>query len=144
MRGSTFFSQWQLMMAVVLVVLVDQVSKFWASENGWTTINSGVSFGLGAALANWSLILGLLVIIMLCLIEARRTLKPWVRWGLCGIAAGGVSNVIDRILHGGVLDWMPVPFLPLTNNLADYVITVSVLLILWQWVTMQAVHESKN
>jgi len=47
------------------------------------------------------------------------------------ILAGGLSNLIDRIVWGGVRDWLPIPLTPLHNNLADWLIVISCIGLVW-------------
>ncbi len=56
--------------------------------------------------------------------------------GLSLILLGGFSNVIDRLIYGFVIDYLHIPFLPIVGNtyfnLADVMIDIGVLLLLWQ------------
>ncbi|OGD62548.1 hypothetical protein A2160_05885 [Candidatus Beckwithbacteria bacterium RBG_13_42_9] len=52
-------------------------------------------------------------------------------WELCLILAGGVSNLLDRFLWGGVVDFPIFGFLP-AFNLADLMIDLGIILILFK------------
>jgi lipoprotein signal peptidase len=107
-----------------VAILIDQGSKSLASA---TVINSGISFGLGQSLGINSntlltFFLPVVIIIIFCLFRTFWLKYPFVAGFFTGAAA---SNWIDRVVYGGVRDWLPVPFFHLQNNLADWIITVT-------------------
>jgi len=69
----------------------------------------------------------LIIIVLLILIIK----KP--ETGLILIFAGGLSNFIDRIVRGGVVDFIKLPGFPWQFNLADILITIGVVWILKQY-----------
>jgi len=52
------------------------------------------------------------------------------RLALFLLLSGAISNLIDRIIYGGVIDYLDLPFLP-RFNLADLAIILGV--IIWIW-----------
>lgn len=116
---TTFFS----------VILIDQVTKWLVPQEWGISYNTGISLGLFSVLP--STILTLVLIGILGVVW-------WVfraEWKALPLASGlffggGVSNVIDRIFMGSVRDWIPVPYLSIYNNLADYAIAAGLLLVL--------------
>jgi lipoprotein signal peptidase len=113
-----------------IILLSDQVSKFFASQAEVVTLNSGVSLGLFSNFPVWT---WGVVIILLCVLIGRIFWKTGQRfpfWG--GVFIGGIaSNLIDRVFFDGVRDFLPLPMLNLRNNLADYAIVGSVLFLAW-------------
>lgn len=114
-----------------MCLVVDQISKFWASTQGLVVMNSGISWGWLNTLPNWSLLilhaLGLLILAL--------SLRSW--WSkypiLTGIFFGsGISNWLDRIFLAGVRDFLPMPIIGGSNNLADWGVCVSLLYLAWQ------------
>jgi len=66
---------------------------------------------------------------MMWLITGLAGLIFWKFWPQHPVAAtlilaGAISNLIDRIVWGGVIDWLSVPIFNLKNNLADWAIFV--------------------
>ena len=102
---------------LVTVVGIDQVSKFWAEGEGMVTLNRGLSWGWGEQYSGLLLTFGLLILMITLYISlyslwSKNMLLTGFFFG------GGVSNIIDRVLWGGVRDWWQVPLVGVKNNLA--------------------------
>lgn len=102
-----------------IIVGADQLIKWWWQTWGREVrLNQGIAGGVLAA-DMWWVVAGAVVVYL------------WVRqgkgWWL--VVGGGVSNLIDRLVYGGVRDIWQLPLLP-TFNLADVAIMVGVLWIL--------------
>lgn len=126
-------SQWRWLVVTLVVVGVDQASKAVATRSHWPiVVNHGVSFGWRAGLwgrpaAGWWLA-G--VVVLLGVVG----LMGWGYWRrapvVTGLFLGGaVANLIDRLIWGGVRDWLPIPFTGLLNNLADWAIAAAVVML---------------
>lgn len=128
--------QWGLFIGLVAL---DQCSKAWANQQGWVVLNPGVSFSLLAEIPTFWLTLFLIILAGLA---ARWWFQTWPQLPLASVFfwAGATSNLFDRLLFGGVRDWLPLPLLLASkNNLADWFITVGVLLLL-----VNLVHKSSK
>lgn len=115
---------------LVMVLLFDQVSKYFFAS--MTILNQGVGFGFGAELATQqNTILLLLVVIVASWYVARCF---WQRSEIAtGLFFGGAfSNLFDRVLVGGVRDWLPIPFTSVSNNLADWAIFLALTWMAWR------------
>ncbi|PWU23085.1 hypothetical protein C5B42_04135 [Candidatus Cerribacteria bacterium 'Amazon FNV 2010 28 9'] len=113
----------------LFALLSDQVLKLFVSQRVPVTINTGISFGW---LSGNVVVLGLIVIyIAFFEFSCRYWHKPYpFASGL--VLGGALSNIIDRIVIGGVRDFLPVPFLGIQNNLADWWIVLGLAWILYQ------------
>ena len=113
-------------MFVLLSILIalDRITKAWALRtlpggdialapglNLHLSLNRGVSFSLlhsNGALGFW-LLTGVLILAVIAL-----AFYTWRQWqekspaaiGFVCVPAGGISNVIDRLLYGGVVDFI--------------------------------------
>lgn len=54
--------------------------------------------------------------------------KQSIKYGLILIAAGGLSNGVDRVIHGGIIDVARIG--NLTLNMADIYIVIGAILIM--------------
>lgn len=113
------------------VFALDQVSKNWASWWLDVSLNSAASFGLLSGVTDnlmW------VVLLSFCAVILFLGRKVWLRYPFAAAMwwGGVVSNLWDRWLFGGVRDWLLVPVLNLTNNLADYLIFCSTIYLVWR------------
>lgn len=129
-------------------LLIDQVTKSLVRifahqlEAPWAVLpflnivlghNTGVSFGLLKGVPSWSLIvLAIVVVAVLCSMLWRSETKGSAT-GLGLVIGGAVGNVLDRIAHGAVTDWLDFHAMGFhwpAFNLADFAIFCGVTLIL--------------
>jgi signal peptidase II len=143
---------WRAYGLAVLVVVLDQLSKYWilsvlrlperaTVEVLWpmqfTRIwNEGVSFGLLQAqhdVVRWGLVVFSLGVAVLLAVWARSQTRLLPALGLGLVIGGAVGNAIDRARFGAVVDFIDVQrlgFFPWIFNIADSGITVGVVLLL--------------
>lgn len=127
----------------VILILVDQVSKYWANSNELITINRGIAFGLLDNLP-FSVLIVLLIVVLAVGLWAWHQYVPDANWAGVLFFGGAVSNVLDRVMIGGVRDWLPTPILATKNNLADWYITAGVVVLCWQLVQRQTQNRGKQ
>lgn len=111
-------------------IAVGDERRFFIGINLVHVRNTGVAFSLfsGAGTVVFVIIFAALAVLLGYL--ARRPERPWL-WLPTGLLIGGaIGNLIDRLVHGGVTDFIKLPLWP-AFNLADASITVGVLALLW-------------
>lgn len=92
--------------------------------------NTGVAFSLFAGGGAIVLIITLCALLVLVGYLARRPDRPWL-WLPTGLLIGGaIGNLIDRLIHGAVTDFIKPPLWP-AFNVADIAITLGVFALLW-------------
>lgn len=131
----------------VIFIVLDQLAK-WAvaatlAASAPVTVIPGI-FQLtyventGAAFSSfdgqrWFLIIvtGLVILGLLYLMLFHHIRNRFVIWCLSGIIAGGIGNLIDRIFHGYVIDYIQLTFIDFAIfNFADCLVVVGVVLLL--------------
>ena len=139
-----------LWLAVALIVL-DQISKwivlgtlrpgetrYVAPFFNWVlTFNPGAAFSFLADQGGWQRYFFLLLAVIICSYLAHEIIKDkfgsWGKWGAAMVIGGAVGNVVDRLLHGHVIDFLLFYwqnwFYP-AFNIADSFICVGVVLML--------------
>lgn len=130
-----------LNLAVLLLFILDRAVKFYFIKNPAKTFggdflsldlatNKGVAFGIGF---NQIILLGLIVVVITILFNFLS--QAYVKNDLVGIFAltsvifGAISNLIDRIRYGFVIDYIDVSWFTVFN-LADIMITAGSLILI--------------
>ncbi len=126
--------------AIVLMVIIDQFSKYLIVQNMYlgesvTVIpgllnftyshNDGMALGIGSESFKWVFIS---VTIVVCGILIYFMFRPEFKNKLyfasvALIVGGGIGNLIDRVLNGYVVDFLALSFYPPICNFADYCVT---------------------
>jgi len=107
---------------LVCILLIDQWSKLFFQAS--VKINPGIAFGWQV---QWLERLSLLLIFLFGLfILTRHLLNQYpLFFGL--FFGGALSNLVDRFFYSGVRDFIPLPLTHLTNNLADWAVSLSLI-----------------
>lgn len=124
----------------IIIITVDQLTKFLVTKyvpqklgNDYFALeiveNTGMAFGFNSGnTKNIVLSLFVIFIIITFIKNQRELLETNVLVAISMVLGGGISNIIDRIFRGGVLDFIKMPIIP-NFNIADMCITVGWLLI---------------
>lgn len=134
-----------------IVVAADQAVKAWILGPARLTLgaptpiwgplrltlvqNGGVSFGLfqsDAPWTRWALAAFSLIVAVALAVWVRRVAKPFTAVAIGLIIGGAVGNLIDRVRHGVVVDFVDVTALhfPWVFNVADSAITIGIVMLL--------------
>ena len=131
----------------ILVIILDQAVKFWVSNTLFGTDvvrfipgvislvnvhNDGAAFsflsGQGARIY-FIIATGIFVILVIIALATNFIRGKFSRWCLVLVAAGGLGNMIDRIIYGYVQDMFKVELFNFAIfNVADVFITVGAIL----------------
>lgn len=126
------------LLLIIVLLLIDQVSKYIVVNNIKTEIilienilsiklveNTGMAFGINSESNKNNIIASIIVLIFIVrfMITKKEMITQYVRVLLSFIIAGGIGNVIDRVIHGAVIDFINLKNMP-TFNIADIYIVV--------------------
>ncbi len=107
------------------------------------TWNQGVAFSIGEGLSSWAVVGGFLVLVALSVSMPWRS--PQKTWSLAFLWGGALANLIDRLLYGAVMDYIPVPWPGgLSVNAADGALGIGAALLVWALYQQQAVAPKKE
>ena len=156
----------RLLWLSLLVVVLDQWSKYWIVANFreyevltvWPVFNLTLVYNTGAAFSflsdagGWQrwffVIVGVLVsIIMVVWLYRLQPRERWTALGLALIVGGAVGNLIDRIVLGKVVDflqWHWHDWYWPSFNLADSAITLGVILLLIDGLFARPPQQEEN
>ncbi|MDH5596719.1 MAG: signal peptidase II [Candidatus Peregrinibacteria bacterium] len=131
---------------IIDVLLLDQLSKWWAGGSYYQPfaivegffylkapqMNDGIAFGIDVPF--WLQIAGSLLILAFLFqlgreqIFAKSKRSLLASWSLGLVIGGGLGNLVDRVLHREVLDFIVLRPFPVLN-VADVGITVGLVLL---------------
>ena len=119
-----------IFLLILLLIIVDQFSKYLVrhplfSRDGFYICNKGISFGVSVpSIIFWSVWLIIIVSILLYVFKKKSYILPF-----SFIISGGISNAIDRLVFGCVIDFIDFKFWPVFN-FADAFITIGAIMII--------------
>ena len=147
-------------LAVAGIVLLDQLTKYWAMtdlfERGEIPVIPGVFYFTFATNngAAWSMLAGRRVILLAVTVVALSLIvyilkKQWVdkplgRWGIYFVLGGAIGNLLDRAFRAGglVVDFLDFRLINFPIfNVADSFITVGGILFA-VYVLLTAIHDA--
>ncbi len=138
----------------LLVVAIDQATKFWAVSNlanrgsvhilgdflMFTLVyNVGGAMGTRFGSSTYYLVIALILLPFIIYYIYRYRNRPILSWPLALIAGGAIGNIIDRLRLGRVVDFIDVDFFNIgflgltrwwTFNIADAAITCAIIYLL--------------
>lgn len=132
-------------MAVILLILLDRLSKLWAVNvlepigkieilhgvfNLRYVENSGAAFSMLQGKTVFLTVIPLLACIAMAYILITNRIKSRLgTWGISLILAGAIGNLIDRIFRGSVVDMFDFCIIHFpVFNVADIAVTVGAVL----------------
>ncbi|NBV84557.1 signal peptidase II [bacterium] len=132
--------RWSLGFMALSLVLLDQVTKWWAVKNlslysGIVVMphvldlqrvhNFGAAYGIFEDQRIPLIAVSIGVLIGCWLLRRTLVTSAWSRVGVVILASGAVGNLIDRLWHGFVIDFLNIHIIPVFN-VADVCINIGI------------------
>ena len=130
-----------IVILVIILILLDQVSKLVVSNlpellsindsvKFEITTNTGLAFGFndGSNVKNILIMAFVLAIVIRFIINQIELIDTKTAVALSMILSGGMSNLIDRIFRGAVLDFIKIYKFPIFN-IADVLVIIGAILL---------------
>ncbi len=159
--------RWSLLFFVAFtVVLIDQLSKEWvianippyASQSPIPALspffrlthsfNTGAAFGMLPNAGDLFLVLALLIVVFLVFFYRRIPAAGWpTRVGIALVIGGALGNVIDRVRHGHVTDFVHFTIgdiISNVSNLADHAIVLGVFIIIADSFRLERIEKQQS
>ena len=116
-----------------LLFLSERISKLLVISSGYNyKINTGLAFSgfsnLPNLIINISSVIGLLLFFIY--FKHQKMPSKITRLGFILITSGGISNLFDRILFRGVIDYISLSIFPMFNLADIFIVSGSLLLVL--------------
>ena len=110
----------------LIVVILDQISKFIFKNYFSYITNTGSLFGLFKGYNIIFIIITIIIIIFIIYYINKHKLDRIETIFLSLILGGAIGNLIDRIIYGNVIDFINLKIWP-AFNIADAAITIGVI-----------------
>ena len=114
---------------IALCILAEQAGRSVAERFVEVSHNPGAAFGIMKGTPGLAILLSGMACAAILGVIYLADMKPLTRLGLSIMAGGALSNLLERIFLGYVIDWIPVPFFDLQYNLADVEIGLGALIV---------------
>jgi signal peptidase II len=143
-------TKWRIFAVIVVaVLLLDQLSKAWILSNFdlyesvpliepvlylTRSENTGVAFGIGGGASPIFLLLAIGIMLVVLFFYWRLEDHVYIQHlALSLVIGGGVGNVLDRLQHGVVIDFVHIVIpnvLSNVSNFADHALVIGVIILL--------------
>lgn len=119
-----------MLVIIISCLLIENVTRYFLRDYIELSTNPGVAFGIMKDFPGLALTLAIITcLIILCVCLFAR-INKMTRAGLALISGGALSNLIERIFCGYVIDWIEFPFLlDLRFNISDVFISLGALIV---------------
>ena len=148
------------LLIAAVIVLADQIIKFFVLNElkpiGTVKVidgvfnltyveNRGVAFGIFQDM-RWVFVAVTCILLFLIIFYMFKKRPKGKLFYICAgmIIGGGVGNLIDRLVHGYVVDYLAVSFFPPVCNFADYCITIGVFILVINIIFFSDLLSSKK
>ena len=125
------------------MIVIDQISKYGIKQvtndiilcNGMLVlkkvVNTGLAFSINQESNKINILMTLVVFIIIAnfIKNQSKYLDTKTEIALSLVIAGGISNLLDRILNGGVIDFIAITSFPIFN-IADIIIVIGWFLVI--------------
>lgn len=124
---------------MIILIFIDQITKILMINKRIVIIpnvlnftyikNPGVAFGIGKGYINLIIIINLLILVFIAIFLFKNSNKIKYTIPYCLIISGGISNLIDRIFRGYVIDFIDINLFNFPCfNIADICIVLELFL----------------
>lgn len=130
-----------LIVVGIIIILIDQISKIVVTNIGNISVIEGIlelsatqnieaAYGIGSNSTVMYVITNVIIlgVIFKFLTTQNEFVDTKMKVFLSFILAGGTSNVIDRLIHGYVIEWIKISKLPVFN-IADIFVLIGWVLV---------------
>ena len=115
-----------IIIAAVCINL-EHIGRILLSNPESLVFNYGMAFSTLQDMPFFATILSGLACLMICSVFFFADLNTGERVGYSIMLGGALSNFAEKLILGYVIDWIPLPLIPLTINIADIEVSLGAL-----------------
>ncbi len=111
-----------------LCIDIEHIGRILLADSGRLVLNYGMAFSLFSNYPSFTMWLSLIATVMLAAVLAFVNLNELEKIGYSIMLGGALSNCAEKLILGYVIDWIHIPLIPLTINIADIEVTLGALI----------------
>lgn len=111
-----------------LCIDIEHIGRILLADSGRLVLNYGMAFSLFSNYPSFTMWLSLFATVMLAAVLAFVNLNELEKIGYSIMLGGALSNCAEKLILGYVIDWIHIPLIPLTINIADIEVTLGALI----------------
>lgn len=111
-----------------LCINLEHIGRILLADSECLVFNYGMAFSLFSDYPSFTMWLSVIASLMLASVFVLADLNEAERIGYSIMLGGALSNCAEKIMLGYVIDWIHLPLIPLTINIADIEVTLGALI----------------
>lgn len=117
----------QVITIAALCINIEQAGRILFSNPHSIVLNYGMAFSTFQDMPTLATVLSGVACVMIAAVFFVE-LDEWERFGYSLMLGGALSNFAEKVILGYVIDWIPLPFIPLVINIADIEVSLGALI----------------
>ena len=118
----------QVITIAALCINIEQAGRILFSNPHSIVLNYGMAFSTFQDMPTLATVLSGTACLMIGAVFFMSELDEWERFGYSLMLGGALSNFAEKIILGYVIDWIPLPVIPLVINIADIEVSLGALI----------------
>lgn len=111
-----------------MCINIEHIGRILLADSGRLLFNYGMAFSLFSDYPSLSMWLSVIATAMIAAVCVFANLTELERIGYSIMLGGALSNCAEKLILGYVIDWIHLPFISLTINIADIEVTLGALI----------------
>ena len=102
-----------------ICINIEHIGRILLADSERLVFNYGMAFSLFSNYPSFTMWLSVIACLMIAAALLFTNLSEREKIGFSIMLGGALSNCAEKIILGYVIDWIPLPLIPLSINLAD-------------------------
>ena len=111
-----------------MCINIEHIGRILLADSERLLFNYGMAFSLFSNYPSLSMWLSVIATVMIAAVCVFANLTEREKIGYSIMLGGALSNCAEKLILGYVIDWIHLPFIPLTINIADIEVTLGALI----------------
>ncbi len=118
----------QTVTIAALCINIEHIGRILLSDPESLVLNYGMAFSILSNYPSLTMWLSVIACVMIIAVFFLAELNAGERLGYSIMLGGALSNCAEKLILGYVIDWIHIPFIPLTINIADIEVSLGALI----------------